>query len=210
MMEKRAVWLLTVLMMIIPCLLAGAEVLIGTKKGVAFSSVYGYDGEGDETRGLVLGFNGGVFVGIPVTRWLSLQPEILFNQRGVTEKDESIGMDFIWVATYFDIPILAKVNLSFLEDLLRAGVYLGPQFSFGVSSTLSSEGSDPEDAEEVEPFDLGIVMGAEAGIHLLQYYVFLDFRYNLGFLPIVDPNSVSGQNIRNSTFSFLLGLGLFL
>jgi len=186
------------------------QVTIGAKKGFSLASLYGFDNPEDTKRKALTGFNGGVFADIALSHRFSLQPEILFNRRGV--KEEGGGYEYSWIASYFDIPVLAKMNFAFLDDLLQASVYLGPQFSFGVSSTMDSESEGPDDEGEgeVQPFDLGLAVGAEAGVRLLPFDLFVDLRYVLGFLSVVDPDDAYGQRPKNMTFSVLFGFGYTL
>ena len=183
--------------------------MVGTKKGVSWSSLYGIDNPGDSEKTALAGFNGGLFVEVALSHRFSLQGELLFNRRGLKEEGD---YDYSWVASYIDIPLLAKMNFSFVRDFIQTSLYLGPQFSFSLAgSFFSDEQVTGEDVEtKARPFDLGLAVGAEGGVRLPPFDLFVDLRYVLGFLTVADPDDTQGQWPRNAAFSVLFGLGYTL
>jgi hypothetical protein len=210
MSKKTHAALAGIILFILTCSNAGGEVLIGTKKGISLSSIYSMDSMGGLERGLMLGFNGGIFTEIPLSRRFSLEAELLFAQRGMRETEDGYG--YSWVATYFDIPLLTKINLTFLRGLLRTSLFLGPQLCFGIGSEFHEDeatgGGGPGEEPDLNPFDLGFTIGVEGGVRIAgAYYLLLDVRYVLGLLPLVPPEDAQGQYPRSSMFSILAGFG---
>lgn len=126
----------------------GTGLSIGLKAGANVSNVY--DVEGEEFQAdPKLGFAGGVFITLPITRFLGFQPEILFSQKGYKGAGSVLGSDYTFSRTsnYIDVPLLLS---------LRTGKYLsllvGPQYSFLVSQKYTFN-SALVDVSEDEQFD---------------------------------------------------------
>ncbi len=212
MRKKTCGALIGIVLLTLTSFYASGEVIVGTKKGISISSAYAMDSQPGVDREPMLGFDGGIFTEISLSRRFSLETGLLFAQRGVRETGDDYS--FSWVATYFDIPVLAKIKFTFLDGLLRTSILLGPQFSFALGSEFHQDQAgtgDPGGEPEVNPFDLGFVIGVEGGLRLAgAYYLLLDVRYVLGFLPVVAPEDAQGQNPRSSMFSILAGIGFRL
>jgi hypothetical protein len=212
MRKKTYAALIGVLLLTLSCLYVSAEVIVGTKKWISISSAYTLDSQPGMDRVPNLGFDGGVFAEIGFSRRFGIETGLLFAQRGVREEGDFFS--YTWVATYFDIPLLTKIKFAFLDGLLRTSILLGPQLSFALGSEFHEEqagmggpGGDPE----VKPFDVGFAIGVEGAVRLADvYYLFLDVRYVLGFLPVVGPEDTGGQNPRSSMLSVLAGIGFRL
>ncbi|MFH0918840.1 MAG: porin family protein [Fibrobacterota bacterium] len=116
----------------------------GLKAGVNYSNVYDTKGEAfnaDPKFGLAAG----VFMAIPIGKYLGIQPEILFSQKGFQAKGTIpiLGNTYEFTRTtdYIDVPILFSLKpIAFLTLLV------GPQYSFLMkqkdvftSATLSVE-----------------------------------------------------------------------
>ena len=188
------------------------EIIVGTKKGISLSSAYSIDSQPGFDRVILLGFDGGIFTEIALSRRFSLETGLLFAQRGLREEGD--GFSYTWLAGYLDIPLLTKVKFTFLDGTLRASLLLGPQIAIALGSEYHQEpsgGGGSTDDPKVQPVDVGFTIGAEGGVRLAEaYYFFLDVRYFIGFLPVVDPDDTQGQTPRASMFSVLAGLGFKL
>jgi len=99
---------------------------VGAKIGANYSNVYDTEGEefnADANFGLVLGG----FVSIPLGKFISIQPELLYSQRGFkgTGKMLGFGYDFTRTTHYIDIPIFVAFKASENFSILA-----GPQYSY--------------------------------------------------------------------------------
>lgn len=98
----------------------------GLKVGSNYSNIYDSDGESFDAEGK-FGLAGGVFIAIPIGKFVGIQPEILFSQKGYKQTGAFLGSNYELTRTtdYIDIPLLFSIKpASFLT------IQLGPQFSF--------------------------------------------------------------------------------
>lgn len=98
----------------------------GVKIGSNYSNIYDSNGENFDAEGK-FGFAGGLFVAIPIGKFLGVQPEILFSQKGYKQTGAFLGSTYELTRTtdYVDIPLLLSIKpANFLT------IQLGPQFSF--------------------------------------------------------------------------------
>lgn len=98
----------------------------GLKVGSNYSNIYDSDGESFDAEGK-FGLAGGVFITIPIGKFVGIQPEILFSQKGYKQTGAFLGSNYELTRTtdYIDIPLLFSIKpASFLT------IQLGPQFSF--------------------------------------------------------------------------------
>jgi hypothetical protein len=99
---------------------------IGFKAGANFSNVY--DAKGDQFKAdPKFGFVGGVFLSIPIGKYLGIQPEVLFSQKGFKATGSILGSSYKFTRTtnYIDIPLL--IALKPIESVTILG---GPQYSY--------------------------------------------------------------------------------
>lgn len=99
---------------------------IGLKAGLNYSNVYDAQGEkfdADPKFGLAAG----MFIAIPIGKYLGIQPELLISQKGFKAKGMILGgsYDFTRTTTYLDIPLQFAFKPSEFITLLA-----GPQYSY--------------------------------------------------------------------------------
>jgi hypothetical protein len=105
--------------------------IMGIKAGTNFASIYNLKGEDLKADGK-FGIAVGVFLGIPLGKYLGIQPEVLFTQRGFKGTGKIYGLDYELARTlnYFDVPIFIAIKPNKMLTLL-----MGPQFSFLTSQS---------------------------------------------------------------------------
>ena len=102
------------------------KIQFGIKAGINYSNVY--DTKGDEFRATAkAGVAAGIFLGIPLGRYLGIQPEVLFSQKGFQATGRLLGStyDFTRTTNYIDIPLFLAIKPVKFLTLLA-----GPQFSY--------------------------------------------------------------------------------
>lgn len=102
------------------------ELFFGVKIGTNYSNVYDSQGENfvaDSKLGLV----GGGFMIIPLGKFIGVQPEVLFSQKGYKSTGTFLGTDYESTRTtsYIDIPLFFAIKpIEYLT------VLVGPQYSY--------------------------------------------------------------------------------
>ncbi|HVH54780.1 MAG TPA: porin family protein [Vicinamibacterales bacterium] len=174
---------------------AAAQITYGVKAGVNFANV-SFDGD-DVPSSSRVGVLAGAFATVPLTGWLSVQPEAIYTVKGASIDIFDIESDYI--VDYVEVPVLARVPV-------RSNVYVaaGPSIAFRIRarSRTSFDGSTEEVdiADDVESLDVGIV-GA-AGFQMGRWA--FDGRYTHG-LSDTDADTSDNVKIRNRVFSVSAG-----
>jgi hypothetical protein len=103
----------------------------GPKLGVNISNVY--DSQGEEfNANNKFGFVAGAFLTVPFGRYLGIQPEVLFSQKGFSATGKVLGTDYQFTRTsnFIDIPLLITIKPTSAISLVA-----GPQFSYLLKQT---------------------------------------------------------------------------
>ena len=194
---------------------------IGLKGGVNYSNIAG-DLQHEDVYQNKFGFNGGLTanIGLSSDNFFSLQPELLFSQKGYQYKDvEYSSLNPLTLGqkvkstgersfNYLDLPVLLKVNAG--------GLYFegGPQLSYLLSirdntETKYSDGTTYDNWQEIDKDDLAeLEIGYAAGLGFQAANgLSLGLRYNgsLSDLAKSDPNNDELVNARHSAFQLQLG-----
>lgn len=98
----------------------------GLKAGLNYSNVYDEQGEEFEADAK-FGFVGGLFVAIPIGKYLGIQPEVLISQKGFRGNGVILGNPYSFnrTTTYIDVPLQFMLKPSEFFTILA-----GPQFSY--------------------------------------------------------------------------------
>ncbi|MCC7465760.1 MAG: PorT family protein [Saprospiraceae bacterium] len=170
----------------------------------------------------IVGFQAGLAFDLATESAFSLQPELLFIQKGGRVSygfNDNNKVESRYYYNYVEVPVLAKLKFYNTERntglYLIAGPYAGLAVSgkvkttltvFGQSSTseedISFDNDDPDDRNR--RLDWGFSFGG--GIKFGQAY--LDLRYNLGINNLLDQDA-DNQN-DNKPYRRNRGVGLAL
>ena len=177
-----------------------SKIHVGAKAGLSYSNVYDTDGDEFEADAK-LGFTGGVFVAIPIGKFLGIQPELLLTQKGYKSDGSFLGSSYSYkrTTTFLEVPILLAVKPVEMITLL-----VGPQFSYLVKnqSKFSNSIIDIDQEEEFEQDNirkniLGVVGGLDVNLMplVLSARVGWDLQNNKGDGTSTDPRykNVSSQ-----------------
>lgn len=102
------------------------RLLFGLKAGVNYSNVY--DTQGEEFQAdPKLGLAAGAFIAIPIGKYLGIQPEVLYSQKGFKATGRILGgyYEFTRTTNFIDVPLLLSFKPSEFLTLLA-----GPQYSY--------------------------------------------------------------------------------
>lgn len=102
------------------------DFVIGIKAGVNGSNVWDEKGQ-DFRADPKVGFVGGGFLGIPIGKYLGVQPEVLFSQKGFQASDVILNSRYKFTRTtsHIDVPVL--IQLKPVEFVTIVG---GPVYSY--------------------------------------------------------------------------------
>lgn len=191
---------------------------LGLKAGVTYSNISGKELRNEDIYDNKLGFTGGITANFNLTSdgFLSLQPELLYSQRGYQYRDREYtlgsGSNAVTYKSkgdvnfnYLDLPVLLKINAGglFFEA--------GPQVSYllGIkNNTEEKVGSQSyEKSERISKDDLSeIEIGYAAGIgYQLTNGLNLGLRYTGGINSLAKEDNDDLGNARHSAFHLTLG-----
>ena len=201
------------------------DVRFGLRAGANYSNLAG-DVKNEATYNNKAGFLGGVMVNIPVLddNFLSVQPEILYSQKGFENKPtEFTGLLGVKQKregnvnyNYLDVPVLLKINAGgFIAEA-------GPQYSYLLSAndetrttTTPALGGSPSTTDSQSKRDVSGLnrneLGYVAGIgYQADNGVSLNLRYTGAFGDLVKSENSTYfngdlKNARHSAFQLSLG-----
>jgi hypothetical protein len=141
--------------------------------------------------------------------YLALQVELLVQQKGESYKFQEQYLNDTYsnkksqTVTYITIPILARGNYSFGKFTISAvlGPYIGTEKQkFGKTKNDSSE-------LKLHRFDIGLSFGIIPSYELGPGSIFLDLRYDLGFIDAYNPNTKPEDYLTACNRNFGISVG---
>ena len=170
-------------------------VRFGLKGGPSHTTVVGQHVAGAAYK---WGFHGGVLVNIKLSDHLSLQPEVLYSQKGTKGADDNNRINL----NYVDLPVLLRVATGpgglFIEIGPQLGYLAGSDARVGAQTPLARVTADF--AGSYPPFDLGYVTGVG---YQLATGLGIGLRYNGGFTHVLK-GTTADDTARNSSFQLYL------
>ena len=196
-------------------LLAGFASVANAQTGVKYGIKGGFNGatfSGTDSKGseYKAGFAAGGFLNFGISDQISIQPELLYSQKGASADGQTFGSynDATAKVTlgYIDVPILARVNTG--DDGKGLFFELGPQGSFLLhqrSFIEDSGGKEISGTRSTSTDDFNkVVIGYVGGIgYQITSGLQLGVRYAGDFSQIYKDNL--GANVHNSVFQFQVG-----
>ena len=175
---------------------AREELKVGIKAGMNYSNVYSESGEGFVADGKA-GFAGGVFVSIPLSQLVGIQPELMYSQKGF--KGELGPIKYNATFDYLDLPIHLQIKPT--ENI---SILAGPQFSYLLSSKyeVGSLGFSNNDAEDDNN---RATVGLSAGVDFTVQNFLISARGSWDLSKVNKDNSTSDINYKNQVLQVTLG-----
>jgi hypothetical protein len=180
------------------------EFAFGMKAGMNYSNVWDEQGEDFRADGKV-GFAGGIFFGIPVGRFLGIQPELLVSQKGFQGSGMLSGSPYSFsrTTTYIDVPLQFQ-----LKPLQVLTILAGPQYSFlmheknsytyGANSTSQEEEFNNDNVRKN-------ILGFVAGADIVISHVVISGRMGWDFQTNNGDGSSSTPRYKNRWIQFTAG-----
>lgn len=177
----------------------------GVKAGVNISNVW--DSKDNEFRAdSKAGFAGGLFIGIPIGRYIGFQPEILLSQKGFKGSGTLLGTSYSFVrtTTFVDIPL--QLQLKPAEFLTFV---VGPQFSYLVSQkdkyTFGSNST--EQMQEFENDNIRKnILGFVGGVDLMHRNFVFSARAGWDFQNNKGDGTSTTPRYKNQWLQFTIGI----
>lgn len=203
-------------MSIIACLILGTDKLLlaknfqlGFKVGFNYSDFYGKSAEGWKP---ISGIQLGVFFNKNLNNYLSVQPEIIFSQKGSEIDVLSRYMQYHEKVreNYLGTSLLILFKIPVFKKNIVPSVYFGPKILYKLSSVTSRIISymDPliymRFFEPNNKYDTGLLLGTNIYFPLFSKGLLVDIRYFFGIISIYEYG-----DIFNHAFSVSLGYNIF-
>jgi len=161
------------------------KVVFGLKAGVNYSNVWD-DSSNDFTADGKAGIVGGAFVSIPIGKFIGIQPEVLFSQKGFQGSGTFLFTDYTYSTTtnYLDIPLLVS-----FKPLPYLSIVAGPQYSFLMSKTdrftssvYTAEQLEDYSNDNIRKNTLGFLVGFDVNVNhiVISPRAGWDFQSNNG------------------------------
>lgn len=196
------------------------DVSFGIKAGLNYTAITNNPKSWDDNLEWKAGISAGAFLSYRFNEWLSLQPELLYSQRGVNSKllDYSIiEVDLTAAFSYIEIPLLLEYTVP-LEGSFRPVIYAGPVLSYMLSSELELSASILSATVDIGSLshvnDFGGILGAGFEWDVGNGLVTFDVRYQRGFTNVItsgdfeingDPQVIEADDVKNQGLAFLVG-----
>jgi len=179
----------------------------GAKIGANYSNVWDEKGQDFSADGKI-GLAGGVFVGIPISKILGIQPEVMISQKGFMGSGTLLftPYSFTRTTTYLDIPIQIQIKPSQFFTILA-----GPQFSYLLNTkndyTWGANSTQQEEEFENENIRKNI-LGFVAGFDVNITNFVISGRASFDFLTNNGDGSNSTPRYKNQLVQLTVGFKL--
>lgn len=177
----------------------------GIKGGINLSNLYVDDVKDENMK---VGLNVGFFAKLPLTRGFSIQPELLYSNKGAKETyDNVLGKgEYRFNLDYVELPVLAVINLG-KNFNIQGGGYISYLAAVNIKD-LDNDGTITNvkdlNAENFNRIDYGLAGGF--GVDIQNFTI--GARYNYGLREVGKSGSLSGdltKNSKNSAINVYLG-----
>ncbi|MCX8160333.1 MAG: PorT family protein [Candidatus Saccharicenans sp.] len=189
-----------------------AGIRSGIKGGITLANVKSvpetFEGYKWETK---MGLAGGVFLEIGLPGPLSIQPEVLYVQKGakITISEGEITGTLKANIDYLEIPLLLKFNLV-SGGLTIPSIYAGPYVGFNTKAEFVISAAGMEQKEDIKDDIKNTEFGVTFGLGLTQKLgvlnLTLDARYDLGLSNILEETVTEPSSIKTRTWLFMVGI----
>ena len=213
---KKVILILSVVMVVLGFSTAKSQNFsLGAKVGLDLSSFSNWSDRKPDNdinnstikRSLRTGLQIGAVANYAFSKYLALQAEVLFQQKGEVLKFHFEGDDgdlgdgkYTIKVSYITIPILLRGTIPLGKFSLSA--FAGPYLGIGISGKYEADyddqtitgkfefgkGSDSDEMTKLHRIDFGISFGLIPALTVGPGDIFLDLRYDLGLIDFYNPD----------------------
>ncbi len=195
------------------------EISYGAKVGVMVANLTQTPEEWEQDKSSKSGFTGGIFLNYAFDEHFSLQPELLYTEKGVCDNlyDGFISIDLTASFDYVELPVLAIYTFT-EEGGFRPFLYGGPNVSFTIGSELELSASilsaTVDFSNLTHVTDFGFVAGGGFEYPFGKGSLLFDARFQLGFTNVIlsgdfeingSTQTIDEDDFKNYGFAFMLG-----
>lgn len=158
------------------------------------------------------GFVFGAFSNIGLAKNFSLQPEVLYIQKGskINVSEGEVTGTVKFNIDYLEIPLLLMYSFQKENSTLIPSIFAGPFIGFNASAKQKVEVTGEEYSydikDEIKDVEFGVTFGLGLAKKMSKLTFHSDIRYDLGLSNIAD-GAEEGFYIKNRTWLFMLGVG---
>jgi outer membrane immunogenic protein len=211
--QTRTCFILLLMMGMVLTVTAQSKITWGMSAGISSSTIHhegwSFFAIGSNSR---IGFQGGVFVNVPVYKSLSIQPELGYNSLRSLQKyavagaaDQPVGtLDQITTLNYIQFALLPKFTIGKTGISLLAGPSIGYQvhaFNSFYFYPLYPNSGESFIQQDYETWCLSGIAGIE---YYLPAGIGFSARYQYGFSNITPPLPFVDNKNYNRSFFFSL------
>ena len=180
----------------------------GVKGGLNFSNFRVDDIEDNNVKA---GLNLGLFMKLPISDVVAIQPELLYSSKGSKLRYDNVIQgegEYRFNMNYVELPIMGVFHIGDVFNI-QVGPYLAYLASANIKNMdddLNIQGVADLNEDNFNRFDYGVA----AGIGLDFNGFVVGARYNYGLNEIGESGSLSGQmtnNSKNSVGTVYVGFG---
>ena len=155
------------------------------------------------------GWVGGAFASYEFLRGVSIQPEVLFIQKGARLVDSEYDFEARFNFNYVEIPVLLKIDLYLEGAAAVPSFFIGPFFGFNNRASIvmiDPYSKETEDIKsDVEKAEYGVTFGLVVTQKWGPGYFSIDARYDLGLSNILKPGVEWMESLKTRTWVFMIG-----
>ena len=182
---------------------ASADIRFGIKAGGNMAKPTGADARDPlATLQSRVGFMGGIFLSVELSRVLSIQSEVLYTMKGATYiANDDTYTDKLY-ADYIEVPMLLKLRIP--TPVVQPFIFGGPTVGFKLQEKLMSNGEEVPLTEALfKNNDYGAIFGA--GLNLGRNFM-VDIRYSLGMQRVRAVFGGAQPDYKNGVWSATIGI----
>ena len=143
--------------------------------------------------------------GLRIGDYFTLQPEVLFSQKGMETIWE--GESIMFNLGYLEIPVLLKVNIP--AGRVSPSFYLGPALGILLYAKDVYKGKKENIKKDHENIDFGITLGGEISVIAGPGRIIIDTRWTRGLIYMDKGSTLFYRDgMMNRVFSILVGYGI--
>lgn len=196
---------------------ASADIEFGLKAGFDISMHWSTAGKSSDytvESGIKFGILAGAAFRIKLSEVFTLQPELLYVQKGSPQKVRAPGFPFGTILAeydlqYLEVPVVLRAH--FLKGKsVRPTIGIGPYFGYLLKGTYTFTngflGTSSEDMDDLKKADFGFVSEYGVEIESGNVRVGLHYRSTMGFVDLGLPTGPGFPTValRNATHAVIL------